>query len=162
MSQAFESSIDKRYKALKEQARILVQNGPNLKERLLATRFDRYCKKAAQRAKGSAKKHGLPFDIDAQYISKLMADQKYACFLTGAKFRYLGKIDPFGPSLDRIVPSNGYVRGNVRVVCHMANIAMSNWGEMNLNIFFNCWANKLQHSRLTDVDALIEEYQLDP
>ena len=33
------------------------------------------------------------------------------------------------PSLDRIVPSKGYVWDNVRLVIHAMNVALRNWGE---------------------------------
>lgn len=39
---------------------------------------------------------------------------------------------PFAPSLDRINAAAGYVVGNVRVVCLLANQAMSEWGEAPL------------------------------
>jgi hypothetical protein len=39
---------------------------------------------------------------------------------------------PFAPSLDRIDSSAGYVPGNVRLVCLIVNVAMSNWGEQPL------------------------------
>jgi hypothetical protein len=35
---------------------------------------------------------------------------------------------PMAPSIDRIDSAKGYVAGNVRIVCLMANQAMSEWG----------------------------------
>jgi hypothetical protein len=48
-----------------------------------------------------------------------------------------GERGPFGPSLDRIVPKLGYVTGNIRVVCNLANLAMHKWGEDPLREFVN-------------------------
>lgn len=36
---------------------------------------------------------------------------------------------PMAPSIDRIDASRGYVAGNVRIVCLMANQALSEWGD---------------------------------
>jgi hypothetical protein len=36
------------------------------------------------------------------------------------------------PSLDKIIPKLGYVRGNVRVVCYQVNMALGEYGEEKL------------------------------
>jgi hypothetical protein len=76
-------------------------------------------------------KLGLPpCDIDARTIDELLVDQKWRCAISGVALTRPATVrDPFGPSLDRIIPSLGYTRGNVRVICNMVNFAMSNWGE---------------------------------
>ena len=38
----------------------------------------------------------------------------------------------YAPSLDRIIPELGYVPGNVRVVCHIVNVARSNLSDASL------------------------------
>ena len=89
--------------------------------------FWRYCIKAAFAAQERAKKKGVPFSIDAYYLEQLMVDQGWRCALSDIPFS-VKRRDPFGPSLDRIVPSLGYVAGNLRFVNHILNTAMSNWG----------------------------------
>jgi len=51
--------------------------------------------------------------------------------MTGIPFNMEAK-SPFAPSLDRIVPSKGYVLSNVRVVIHSLNIMMNTWGEEDI------------------------------
>src|SRR3546814_15533675 len=36
---------------------------------------------------------------------------------------------PFAPSLDRIDSGQGYLKGNVRLVCTIANFALNQWGD---------------------------------
>lgn len=43
---------------------------------------------------------------------------------TGAHFRRA-----LAPSIDRIIPSLGYVPGNIRLVVYAVNAAMNEWGE---------------------------------
>lgn len=60
----------------------------------------------------------------------LLLEQGYCCALTGSYFvpEEGDRRSPFLPSVDRIDPSLGYVHGNVRIVCLLVNVAMSNWG----------------------------------
>lgn len=54
------------------------------------------------------------------------------CCLTGIAFnldRLGARRRPYAPSLDRIDATQGYVPGNVRIVCVAANYAMNEWGE---------------------------------
>lgn len=115
--------------------------------------FWSYCQSAAAGAKARAKKSGVAYSIDSRYIETLLVDNEWRCAVSGhplsygvANMKFL--VDPFGPSLDRIVPELGYVPGNVRVVCNIANAAMNEWGLENLLIF-------LEHMRQhLDKDAL--------
>jgi hypothetical protein len=85
----------------------------------------RYCQQAAQQARVRAREIKVPFAIDAHFVDQLLVDQKWTCAVSGLPFE---DNKPFGPSLDRIVPELGYVPGNLRVVCYIANIAMNAWG----------------------------------
>lgn len=55
------------------------------------------------------------------------------CAITGLDFHLddqnASRRNPFCISLDRIDCSKGYVIGNVRLVCLIVNMALSNWGE---------------------------------
>jgi len=67
---------------------------------------------------------GLPFDLDVPYIEALLATGR--CNVTGIPFdttppRVDGRPNMFVASLDRIVPANGYVKGNVQVVVYAYN-----------------------------------------
>lgn len=52
------------------------------------------------------------------------------CSMTGMQLRWTDiPWDPWRPSVDRIDPYKGYVRGNVRLVCTMYNIARRRWSD---------------------------------
>lgn len=79
-----------------------------------------------------SKKKDKPHDLDAQFLYDLWNSQQGICPLTGWKLnlppnsRTWSKDKPFSPysaSLDRIDSSIGYVRGNVRFISVMANLA---------------------------------------
>ena len=68
-------------------------------------------------AKHKAKKYGIPFNITKEDI-----EIPEYCPLLGIKL----KVDSFkvideSPSLDRVIPKNGYVKGNVWVISNKAN-----------------------------------------
>ena len=74
--------------------------------------------------RGSAKKRadalGLDYDIDSKYIESLMPDY---CPILGLEIKYGGgEKTKFSASLDRVVPSKGYVKGNIMVICQLANL----------------------------------------
>jgi hypothetical protein len=96
-----------------------------------ATRNVMYRVRAAfHAAKLRARKRGLDFDLT-------MADlgTPTHCAATGIEFDMScsfrqGNI--FVPSLDRIDPKLGYVRGNVRFVCHGYNLAKHTGSDANV------------------------------
>jgi uncharacterized protein (DUF433 family) len=77
-----------------------------------------------QLAKARAKKHGLPFNITEDDI-----EIPVFCPALGIKLERgeqgKGHFDN-SPSLDKIVPEKGYVKGNVVVVSMLANRLKSN------------------------------------
>ena len=77
-----------------------------------------------KRAKDRAKKHNLEFNISRNQVVYWL---KFGvCQATGLKLNLKfgnEKINPLGPSLDRINPKIGYINGNVRLVCWLFNRA---------------------------------------
>lgn len=70
-----------------------------------------------ERARMRAKEKGLDFDITTEDI--IIPE---LCPILGTPFiRGDRKPTPQSPSLDRIDPARGYVKGNVRVISHRAN-----------------------------------------
>lgn len=96
-----------------------------------------FCVRGCERARGRARESRKAFDLTPDILDRLLVDQRYRCAVTGIRFDPPGSgprgmAAPFCPSIDRIVPANGYVAGNVRIVCHIVNCAMGDWGVVPL------------------------------
>ena len=82
-------------------------------------------------SKWAAKKKGIPYDIDRAWL--MLKLEAGVCELTGIPFQLEpldgGRQNPYTASLDRIVPSKGYVKGNVRVILWALNAAFNSYGE---------------------------------
>ncbi len=87
-----------------------------------------------------ARKKGIVFTLDATDIAALQAVIDVGrCELSGAFFTLDGPRMATSPSLDRIEPDKGYVRGNVRIICHALNAALGDWGEAELRRIVTAW-----------------------
>ncbi len=83
------------------------------------------------RHRSSAKERGIPFQISPSEVYRLMKATDFRCAVSGISFSRKGSAgapDPWAPSIDRIEGRQGYINGNVRVVCLAANLAMNRWG----------------------------------
>lgn len=85
-------------------------------------------------AKSRAKEYSISFDLDRDFLDKLYEFQEKKCALTGIEFEFdrsdeQKKRRPFAPSLDRIDYRGGYTKNNVRLVCSIVNIALSDFGD---------------------------------
>lgn len=93
----------------------------------------RICAALCNDVRKRAKKRGLPFDLDTTYLAGVLYMSGGFCQVSGRKmdsdFRLGSWRRPWAPSIDRVIPDRGYVKGNVRFVCVAANIAMNEWGE---------------------------------
>ncbi len=92
-----------------------------------------YCVRTAGASRARATRKKVPHSIDAYAIDELFVDQKWRCAVSGVELNppktATGfRVDPLGPSLDRIIPHLGYVPGNLRIVSNIVNIAMNEWG----------------------------------
>jgi hypothetical protein len=88
-------------------------------------------------ARARAKKKGLAFDIDAAFLRSIVTEN---CPILGMKLEWStlrghgSKMFPNSPSLDRIVPERGYVKGNVWIISHRANMLKSNASHEELKL----------------------------
>jgi hypothetical protein len=77
-------------------------------------------------AKSRARKLGLPFDITFEDI-RLVWPESWTCPAVGIPLvhhhRGEGRsyVHDSSPTLDRIIPSKGYTKGNIKVISHLAN-----------------------------------------
>lgn len=80
-----------------------------------------------------------------------MEEQRWRCAVSGIRFMTAQKSDsPFQPSLDRIEARNGYVAGNVRIVCYIVNLAMNKWGEKPLRLLARRMANQVSQIEMAN------------
>jgi len=96
-------------------------------ERLRAERDPKryWVKSAYGHARSRAKKYKVPFDLTRAYISSILTD---SCPVFGTPFVFQGAgvAHLQSPTLDRLDPLKGYVRGNVAVISRFANNVKSN------------------------------------
>ncbi len=75
----------------------------------------------------------VPCELTSPDLKAISASQGHRCHLTGIPFvlrqSERGRGSPFAPSPDRISSSLGYVLGNVRMVCQMANYARLDFSD---------------------------------
>lgn len=65
-------------------------------------------------AKTRAYKYDLPFDIDNLYIQELWIKQDGKCYYSNQPIKWSkDKVSFWSPSIDRLYPEKGYVKGNV-------------------------------------------------
>lgn len=82
--------------------------------------------------------------VDHKYLTSIFP-KDWICPILGYKMEvYQSGVrggSNLSPSLDRINPDKGYVKGNVQWVCMLANLMMSNARKEDLIRFAN-WINK--------------------
>ena len=83
-------------------------------------------------AKSRAAKQDLEFDLDTEYLIDLYEEQGGKCAISGREFdlkRSAGGPAHDAPSLDKIYPELGYIKGNVRFTTYHVNVCLLNYGE---------------------------------
>jgi hypothetical protein len=87
-------------------------------------------------SKKRAAKMGFDYNLDLRYMTDLWIKQKGRCQLTGQIMSFQPgnqwNKNPLSCSIDRIDNSQGYIKGNVRLLTHWANNAKSTW---DFNVF---------------------------
>lgn len=89
----------------------------------------------------SAKKRKQEYELDLPYLKTLWEKQDGQCPLTGWQIHLppgaqgFRGAQPGNASLDRIDNSRGYVKGNVRYVALIANLARNIWDDEALEKF---------------------------
>lgn len=106
-------------------------------------------------SKRGAKDRGLAFDLSLQDVLDLLISADGRCTATGIPFsseRESGaRVSLWKPSLDRINSKQGYILGNVRIVCIAFNIAAQEHGDevfekLALGFLKNCQRWKIERS----------------
>lgn len=83
-------------------------------------------------AKNRSKKANIPFNLDEDFLVELWDQQNGKCAVSGREFDLSRPTETTviatAPSLDRIVPKQGYTKGNIRLVCYQVNTALNEYG----------------------------------
>ena len=89
--------------------------------------------------KRRAQKAGVAFDLSTDFLLSLFHSQKGRCYYTGEPLEYRsygkGGPTPNSISVDRLVPSSGYVPGNVVLCLFSANTAKGPRTEEEFYVF---------------------------
>lgn len=93
----------------------------------------RFATAALKRARSRARTKSIEIDVNLKDVTQMLEKQSYKCAVSGIKFtdERVGSSPrmPFAPSIDRIDPSRGYLKGNVRLVCTIVNLAIADFGD---------------------------------
>lgn len=94
-------------------------------------------------ARRSSTRTNVPFDIDAEYVKSIFpTDNKCPVFETLFTTSTKGKTRDQSPSLDKIIPSLGYVKGNVVIISLKANRMKNNGSIEELQRLVNFYLRK--------------------
>lgn len=96
------------------------------------TQWKSVAKAVCSRQRVSARARGIPFQITAPDVYRMMRETGFRCEISGIAFsksvEKASEPDPWAPSIDRIESRHGYLKDNTRIVCLAANLAMNRWG----------------------------------
>ena len=93
-----------------------------------------WAKQTITRLAQSASKRGLNVEIKPADLIQLVEATDARCAVTGVPlvFPERGKgwpISAYAISIDRIDNRQGYIPGNIRLICYAMNVAFMHWGE---------------------------------
>ncbi len=88
----------------------------------------------------------IPCDLTKADILDMLIASGGRCEVTGIPLSMnregVERVSPWIPSIDRINCRKGYTKLNCRVVCYLANLAMSQYGEDALELMLYHYGNK--------------------
>lgn len=114
-------------------------------QQTLLNNNDSYKKYMVRTAKQRASAKGVPFDID--YTDFDIPEKCPLLDIPLVKHIGQGKAYDDSPSLDRIYPELGYVKGNIWVISNKANRVKNDVGVETLQKIANRLKNKIEHDR---------------
>lgn len=107
------------------------------------------CRFIYDRARGRARRGKQPFNLTVEYLRSIWP-VKSKCPALGIKLKPSignGRWTPNSPSLDKINPKLGYVRGNVAIISMMANQMKSYTNDPKLIRKLATWLEKVHRQR---------------
>ena len=73
------------------------------------------------RCKSSSKVRNISFNIDYEYLMELYRKQEGKCAISGILMENATYYNPKAVSIDKIIPKEGYTKGNIQLVCWIVN-----------------------------------------
>lgn len=108
-----------------------------------------HLKRYLQNARSRAKRDNVPFDLTLQDLIDVATDECpvfHTPFVWGASGLGKGRTRPDSPTLDRILPELGYVKGNVAFLSYRANRIKDN-GTMQEHYDIADWIWNQTHAK---------------
>lgn len=94
-------------------------------------------------ARTRANNKSLAFNIDLEYIESLLTLQNNRCSYSGIIFK---QGTPFAMSMDRINNSEGYIKGNIQLLCKIVNSGKLTISEKDyLKLIEKIYLNKIKN-----------------
>lgn len=93
------------------------------------------------KCKSRSKKLNIPFDLDLNYLLSISSEY---CPVFNSKLvwgRGNGFSAEFSPSLDRLIPDKGYIKGNMAIISFKANRMKNNGSTEEIRKLLN-WLEK--------------------
>jgi len=92
--------------------------------------------------KSKTKKYNLPeSDIDLEYLQSIYPKDNKCPLLGVEMIKGIGHLLQSSPSLDRIIPELGYIKGNVMFISHRANTIKNNLTLDEMKLLLSNWKN---------------------
>lgn len=103
-----------------------------------------YFAKRAKKLKERSQSEGCTYDLDADYLMSIYTDK---CPFLGIALRVCSEAGSHdhSPSVDRIDPTQGYIKGNVRWVSKLFNGMKQNLTDEEMLYFCQKIVNKYKH-----------------
>jgi len=115
---------------------LIIENGGNYNVKL-KTNLDHLRERT--------KKYKLPkSDIDLEYLHSIYPKDNKCILLNVQMIKGKGFATPSSPTLDRIIPELGYVKGNVMFISHRANIIKYNLTLNEMKLLLSNWKKQMK------------------
>lgn len=108
--------------------------------------YESYIKKQICQIRYRSKKHGSYFSLDAEYLIDLWKKQNGKCFYSDYDLNTMntgGKHNVDSASLDKIIPENGYVKGNVVWCIQRVNVMKNDATIDEMKKWMPDWYNRV-------------------
>ncbi len=103
-----------------------------------------YLKKRCNNIKDKCKKNNIPYEMEWKLLVSLKERQGGKCFYTDTPLSFGGGSWTSKCSIDRIVPSLGYVEGNVVLCCSRINTIKSDISLDEMELWMPGWRNRIR------------------